>query len=51
MAKPIEPELVLEDEDAREFHRFMENPKKTTHLKGEIWFAEMQIWQSGPEYK
>ena len=28
MAKPIEPELVLEGEDAREFHRYMENPKK-----------------------
>jgi hypothetical protein len=26
MAKPIELGLVLEGEDAREFHRYMENP-------------------------
>jgi len=28
MAKPIELGLVLEGEDAREFHRYMENPSK-----------------------
>jgi hypothetical protein len=26
MAKPIELGLILEGEDAREFHRYMENP-------------------------
>jgi len=28
MAKPIELGLVLDGEDAREFHRYMENPSR-----------------------
>jgi len=28
MAKPIELGLVLDGEDAREFHRYMENPAR-----------------------
>lgn len=28
MAKPIELGLVLDGEDAREFHRYMENPSQ-----------------------
>ncbi len=28
MAKPIELGLVLEGDDAREFHRYLENPAK-----------------------
>jgi len=34
MARPIEVGLVLEGEDAREFHRYMENPSRYETLEG-----------------